>query len=137
MASGKMMSKKPGCNKLISRYIKKALEAPAYLNPSYTSFSEEEGQRDYKIAVNINEMNFRGMTVTAVGNKLTSPNVKTKRNAYFTQLVMPWNNVLSEVRISLDRKSTRLNSSHQIISYAVFCLKKKKADRGAFYKYGL
>src|SRR5438552_13487639 len=26
---------------------------------------------------------------------------------------------------SRDRKSTRLNSSHQIISYAVFCLKKK------------
>src|SRR5258708_7792763 len=29
----------------------------------------------------------------------------------------------------VDRKSTRLNSSHQIISYAVFCLKKKKQDR--------
>src|SRR5438552_3784628 len=28
----------------------------------------------------------------------------------------------------LDRKSTRLNSSHQIISYAVFCLKKKKSS---------
>src|SRR5207244_5207989 len=28
--------------------------------------------------------------------------------------------------VALDRKSTRLNSSHQIISYAVFCLKKKK-----------
>src|SRR5258708_25042150 len=28
-----------------------------------------------------------------------------------------------------DRKSTRLNSSHQIISYAVFCLKKKKKYR--------
>src|SRR5438552_14225901 len=28
-----------------------------------------------------------------------------------------------------DRKSTRLNSSHQIISYAVFCLKKKKICR--------
>src|SRR5258708_13063955 len=27
-----------------------------------------------------------------------------------------------------DRKSTRLNSSHQIISYAVFCLKKKNID---------
>src|SRR5947208_6251333 len=27
--------------------------------------------------------------------------------------------------LSVDRKSTRLNSSHQIISYAVFCLKKK------------
>src|SRR5438552_12782164 len=29
-----------------------------------------------------------------------------------------------------DRKSTRLNSSHQIISYAVFCLKKKKNRQG-------
>src|SRR5258708_28613267 len=28
-----------------------------------------------------------------------------------------------------DRKSTRLNSSHQIISYAVFCLEKKKRYR--------
>src|SRR5258708_31720040 len=32
-----------------------------------------------------------------------------------------------------DRKSTRLNSSHQIISYAVFCLKKKK--RGCTHRY--
>src|SRR5256885_12987982 len=30
-------------------------------------------------------------------------------------------------RIIRDRKSTRLNSSHLVISYAVFCLKKKKA----------
>src|SRR3954449_8695103 len=29
------------------------------------------------------------------------------------------------VAVSLDRKSTRLNSSHTLISYAVFCLKKK------------
>src|SRR5258708_23086876 len=29
---------------------------------------------------------------------------------------------------AVDRKSTRLNSSHQIISYAVFCLKKKKTS---------
>src|SRR5256885_10038789 len=28
----------------------------------------------------------------------------------------------------LDRKSTRLNSSHLVISYAVFCLKKKKSS---------
>src|SRR5437762_6148461 len=31
---------------------------------------------------------------------------------------------------SLDRKSTRLNSSHRCISYAVFCLKKKKQKQG-------
>src|SRR2546428_9526348 len=30
---------------------------------------------------------------------------------------------------ALDRKSTRLNSSHDQISYAVFCLKKKKKDK--------
>src|SRR5258707_2116134 len=30
--------------------------------------------------------------------------------------------------VVIDRKSTRLNSSHANISYAVFCLKKKKAE---------
>src|SRR3712207_8166845 len=33
-----------------------------------------------------------------------------------------------EIRENRDRKSTRLNSSHANISYAVFCLKKKKPD---------
>src|SRR5258708_27192862 len=32
----------------------------------------------------------------------------------------------------IDRKSTRLNSSHQIISYAVFCLKKKKISHVSY-----
>src|SRR5438477_8887284 len=36
----------------------------------------------------------------------------------------PWVVILG--RIIIDRKSTRLNSSHMSISYAVFCLKKKK-----------
>lgn len=78
-------------NSIVRSYIKKALAPPAYLSPSYTSFDEEQGNRDYRITTNINEMNFRGMTVTAVANKLTSPNVNTKKAAYFTQLVMPWN----------------------------------------------
>src|SRR2546430_4132891 len=34
-------------------------------------------------------------------------------------------------RSYIDRKSTRLNSSHSQISYAVFCLKKKKTDDDA------
>src|SRR3712207_7697055 len=33
-----------------------------------------------------------------------------------------------EQRLVVDRKSTRLNSSHANISYAVFCLKKKKTN---------
>src|SRR5256885_8839092 len=36
---------------------------------------------------------------------------------------------LSPSPLSGDRKSTRLNSSHLVISYAVFCLKKKKHDQ--------
>src|SRR5438034_4593371 len=38
---------------------------------------------------------------------------------------------LSDWKLSMvkDRKSTRLNSSHTVISYAVFCLKKKKKHR--------
>src|SRR5205809_3821509 len=34
---------------------------------------------------------------------------------------------------TIDRKSTRLNSSHGYISYAVFCLKKKKKDTKQVY----
>src|SRR5438132_9651809 len=36
-----------------------------------------------------------------------------------------------------DRKSTRLNSSHTVISYAVFCLKKKKNDKQTKSTYAL
>src|SRR5207249_7373003 len=36
--------------------------------------------------------------------------------------------------VTLDRKSTRLNSSHVSISYAVFCLKKKKNKKYILYK---
>src|SRR5947209_10132122 len=40
----------------------------------------------------------------------------------------PWlvNQIAHYLQTGLDRKSTRLNSSHANISYAVFCLKKKK-----------
>src|SRR5690349_24246570 len=37
--------------------------------------------------------------------------------------------LVRELAAGLDRKSTRLNSSHVEISYAVFCLKKKKRKR--------
>src|SRR5690348_17871977 len=41
-----------------------------------------------------------------------------------------WQNGDHEVHLPLlDRKSTRLNSSHPSISYAVFCLKKKKIKK--------
>src|SRR2546427_5876357 len=39
------------------------------------------------------------------------------------------------VKSRRDRKSTRLNSSHSQISYAVFCLKKKKINRADFHTF--
>src|SRR5256885_14066682 len=46
---------------------------------------------------------------------------QTTRVPYFESL-----RLLQDADALLDRKSTRLNSSHLVISYAVFCLKKKK-----------
>src|SRR5258708_24373275 len=47
---------------------------------------------------------------------------------FFLEAREPWLQFehVSQMSGHQDRKSTRLNSSHQIISYAVFCLKKKK-----------
>src|SRR5699024_11821643 len=42
-------------------------------------------------------------------------------------------NQMYSVPSRLDRKSTRLNSSHVSISYAVFCLKKKKQNNTHLY----
>src|SRR5438034_7414697 len=38
-------------------------------------------------------------------------------------------NLTLQGQLMRDRKSTRLNSSHTVISYAVFCLKKKKKEK--------
>src|SRR3712207_6886049 len=46
-------------------------------------------------------------------------------------MTIPWALVIGFVIAGADRKSTRLNSSHANISYAVFCLKKqKRKNRG-------
>src|SRR2546426_2359316 len=37
--------------------------------------------------------------------------------------------IFQDLAMLRDRKSTRLNSSHLVISYAVFCLKKKKTNK--------
>src|SRR2546427_8359619 len=49
------------------------------------------------------------------------------RVSYARILETPFNENLVVASVTGDRKSTRLNSSHSQISYAVFCLKKKKA----------
>src|SRR3712207_8155035 len=57
--------------------------------------------------------------------------------AYQTQQVDPRHPHSLEAVQSLDRKSTRLNSSHANISYAVFCLKKNKSSRLLLREYSV
>src|SRR2546422_7813628 len=59
----------------------------------------------------LNHLNLRG--------NITAPNQTTQEKVF--QQIAPGRSAGR-----LDRKSTRLNSSHGYISYAVFCLKKKK-----------
>src|SRR2546430_4973460 len=63
------------------------------------------------------------------GNKSVSPSQESQC-AVFTQRKY-FTRDLSLPQFTQDRKSTRLNSSHSQISYAVFCLKKKKTIRQA------
>src|SRR5438132_8247873 len=58
------------------------------------------------------------MTLASAALVATEHEQRTARRAAYLYLVM-----------SQDRKSTRLNSSHTVNSYAVFCLKKKNNDK--------
>src|SRR2546430_5364723 len=51
---------------------------------------------------------------------------RSARSMSFPAPVLIWFRKISSAKRQPDRKSTRLNSSHSQISYAVFCLKKKK-----------
>src|SRR5438477_8739274 len=53
---------------------------------------------------------------------------RKSRTEYVPRPCLPEVRRTYSVRLFLDRKSTRLNSSHMSISYAVFCLKKKNND---------
>src|SRR5258708_31458221 len=62
---------------------------------------------------------------TLFRSRLSSPSHLCHPAADPVQAIFP-NHDRQDPQPDGDRKSTRLNSSHQIISYAVFCLKKKK-----------
>src|SRR5258708_15346050 len=80
---------------------------------------------------------FRSQVIRALARELEDPQTATRLladcAARFLAIhllrhycAFPIREKLTKPALGADRKSTRLNSSHQIISYAVFCLKKKK-----------
>src|SRR5258708_14207541 len=77
------------------------------------------------------DLNFHGVEIESV-----APDDYTDEDSIAGEIIRTVRGYLAEEehknivkRSREDRKSTRLNSSHQIISYAVFCLKKKKRCR--------
>src|SRR3989454_8048867 len=70
------------------------------------------------VGANVNRLHFetlRGVSLNAIDMTFTHVNVTG-----------PLCDSIQGTSCDPDRKSTRLNSSHLVISYAVFCLKKKK-----------
>src|SRR5258707_3508288 len=57
--------------------------------------------------------------------------IRNRRRLWVEGILLPHDHNLL-FRIKIDRKSTRLNSSHANISYAVFCLKKKREQLRAY-----
>src|SRR3712207_7671078 len=62
---------------------------------------------------------------SVLGAALAS-SINEERHVPMLEAAIRWTARALDANESLDRKSTRLNSSHANISYAVFCLKKKK-----------
>src|SRR3989454_12416280 len=93
---------------------------PVTMSPEAKVSDALEIMRKYKIS---------GVPITKNGKLL---GILTNRDLRFeTRFDIPISKVMTKenlitVPVGTDRKSTRLNSSHLVISYAVFCLKKKK-----------
>src|SRR5256885_5867471 len=81
-------------------------------------FQAEDGIRDYKVT---------GVQTCALPISLPRRHLNTRPNWPFSLFCAVTPSYKSETQ-ARDRKSTRLNSSHLVISYAVFCLKKKKTS---------
>src|SRR2546429_6436086 len=69
---------------------------------------------------------FRSLLVGVEARRLQAAEVGEGHVGHFTVHALAVQHRELELHVIADRKSTRLNSSHGYISYAVFCLKKKK-----------
>src|SRR5690625_3241583 len=99
----------------------------AEVDPSDTSLEEGETPLDNKFVNHVKE----NLNINVEHYFTASPsNIDQKKSLAISSNDLPDAMTVGPVElrqmVELDRKSTRLNSSHVAISYAVFCLKKKK-----------
>src|SRR2546430_6948833 len=68
----------------------------------------------------------KSLTEALLKSGVTAVAYETIQIDHRLPLLEPMSEIAGRMSVVIDRKSTRLNSSHSQISYAVFCLKKKK-----------
>src|SRR5438309_3580568 len=100
-------------------YLRKSQKETRKFAPEFSRYLQEE-QLDGAIA--LAEKNKKSHVARVLGEALAEVKPLLRDRATITAA-------------DIDRKSTRLNSSHSSISYAVFCLKKKK-NKNLTYQYG-
>src|SRR5256885_2806271 len=83
-------------------------------------FQAEDGIRDYKVT------GVQTCALPICGLLVAVPEVGHMQVAVACLALAVIGRIFAQFIPNADRKSTRLNSSHLVISYAVFCLKKKK-----------
>src|SRR5206468_12530896 len=93
------------------------------LFPYTTLFRSDPGHFTDLIAVNLN------LDLPERQTLLETSSVKERLTRLLPMLNREHEVLTLSSKIQTDRKSTRLNSSHDQISYAVFCLKKKKKNQ--------
>src|SRR5256885_6886127 len=98
------------------RQAQMAVKSKLGAESSVFFFQAEDGIRDYKVT---------GVQTCALPILYLPDPIAQKAHQIFQPLEKTLNLAKNPGR---DRKSTRLNSSHLVISYAVFCLKKKKGE---------
>src|SRR5256885_15561658 len=94
--------------------------------PRWCSVDLRDGNQALAVPMNVSQKLELFQTLVKIGFKEIEVGFPSASNTEFA-----FNRLLIEKGhapddVWLDRKSTRLNSSHLVISYAVFCLKKKK-----------
>src|SRR5256885_4565172 len=85
-------------------------------------FQAEDGIRDYKVT----GVQTCALPISNQVPRAATMSLRIKLLVLVAGVTLFASTGITAVALWRDRKSTRLNSSHLVISYAVFCLKKKK-----------